>query len=236
MLTMVCEWPWTADPRTAALEVGGDIAGAVGFGLVNSEEELREITAMICAGLPDDAPCHAVWSVGGDILEMKVVSEVSAIKQTFVRHEQGYAVKQDFLQLHPIYYKRGHARRLARNLLILYDTLGVDQATTTANHIAGSYVWARFGARPKDPEYVRAMLSYQLGVSIRSEQIDESFREGCMEVILHTPEEDLMYEVAMMEGEDGSSIGEILLLPLSWEAYWDVRCPAFRKFIKEKLQ
>ncbi len=191
---------------------------------------------MICAGLPDDAPCHAIWSVRGDTLEMKVVSEVSAIQQTFVRHDQGYAVKQDFLQLHPNYYKRGYARRLARNLLILYDTLGVDEATTTANHIAGSYVWARFGARPKDPEYVRGMLSYQLGVSIRSEQIDESFREGCMEVILQTPEEDLMYEVAMMEGEDGSSIGEILLLPLSWEAYWDVRCPTFRKFIKEKLQ
>lgn len=236
MLTMVCDWPWVIDPRTAPLEVGGDIAGAVGFGLVSGEEELREITAMICAGLPDDAPCHAKWSVTGDALEMNVFNDVSAIKQTFVRREDCYAVKQDFLQLRPNYYKRGHARRLARNLLILYDTLGVDHATTTANHIAGSYVWARFGARPKDPDLLRGMLSHQLALCIKSGEIDEAFREGCMEVILHTREEDLMYEVAMMEGEDGSSIGELLLLPLSWEAYWDVRCPAFRKFIKEKLK
>lgn len=233
---MVCEWPWQAAPRTAALSVGGDLESAVRFGLVESEDDLREVTAMICAGLPDDAPCRAVWTVDGASLKFEVKNEVATITQRFVQCDDGFLVNQDFLAVHPHYYAKGHARRLIRNLLILYDTLHVVEAHTHANHISGGYVWARFGARPKDPDSVRGQLGHALGTAIRSGQIPEAYRSIASDVINHTPDDELMQDVARLETEEGVNVGLHLLLPLSWDAYWDGRCPKFRNYISKALQ
>lgn len=237
MLKRRDDWPWQPAPRVPAPELSGDLGGAVAFGLAVSREELEDVTALICSGIPAEVACKAAWkpeSVGRFVVEVDTPDV--KFRQTFIRTDHSLAVDQDAFYLPDDEQQRGHAKRLMRNLVVLYDRLGVRHASVVANHTIGGYSWAKLGAQPIDPDLQRKTLLGKLESVAQALQLTADELRGARDALASAAPHELMYRAASLARADRTSIGKALLVGAYWEGFWDLEDPWLRKLLRETIR
>ena len=232
-------WPWQPSPRHPPPTMGGDVTGAISFGLAVSVEELSRLTAMICSGIPGEIQCRPIWAAeGANGFSLSVMSHDVQYSQTFHRTYEGLAVDHAYFRLPEDSRARGFAKRLVRNLVIAYDELGVRHVDIFAGLENGGYTWAKLGARAKDPALQLECLKDRLSKSIEAGRIPRAYEQLIIDELSVASGADLMYRAATLRTEDGGGFdfGKELLVGHSWEGYWDLRDSTLRAHLRETVR
>lgn len=235
-MTGLSKWPWSGQLRLGVCESSGAIDEVVALGLVNDREQLERVSRLLAVCLPDEEPCVARWLLEGrNTACVEITSRLGVYRQSFVRQDDGWVVKQDLMGVDSVHRAKGLAKRLIRNLVVLYDELGIYHASTFADHEVGGYSWARFGARACDPVGQRGQLAERLAELVSDGTIGDEYERPVLQVIHSAADDELMLRVAALATEDGVPIGRPLLLSHAWEAYWDLRDADLRTYLRRVL-
>ncbi len=229
-------WPWEEVPR-ASITMTGDIDGVIASGLMNDVGSVHRFTSLLCVGIPEGESCEAIWTVTPPRqIVLDVRSSAGRYAQTFIRQTEGWVVIQNLMVLIERYRGGGHAKRLVRNLAIVYDELGIIYASTVANDVLGGYVWAALGARARDPALQRRAMLEKLEVLALQGQIPREYAEAFISQLSKVDDDDLMQWISQLYIEDGADVGRLLLAGHAWEAYWDLNDNKVRDYIRDALQ
>jgi hypothetical protein len=213
--------------------LGGDVDGAIAFGLANGPDELAHLTSMLASAIPDGIEFIATWAVRGTSCALAIDHPNWKLQQTFHRVESGLEVEFGMLVIDETSRRRGFTKRLIRNLAVAYGALGIRYVRTYANHVDGAIAWAKLGARPQAPEQQRDALLARLAAEHQALGIGAEYLETLTGVIDSSSDKLLFRNVAAVVGENGEPLGERLLRHHGWQAYWDLHDPELRSHLKD---
>lgn len=230
-------WPWKQEPRAPAPTLAGDVEGAIAFGLAADEAGLSLLTSMLCSGLPAEIECKARWlREGTNTCAVFVEQDEFKYHQSFRRTEDGsLRVDQGYFWLREDLRRQGSAKRLVRNLVHVYDQLGIRHVEVFAGLEDGGITWAILGARPKDPDSERELLLERASQLARELRLDEDLHEAIAEIISEASDEELMQRAVRIRLEDGTRFGELLLDRREWAGFWDLGDEAQRTYLQRTL-
>jgi hypothetical protein len=224
--------PWDIfkpTPRCTGFEVCGNVDAILRSRLFRSEQELREATAMLTSGIPEDIPLRADWEQYGESCSLHVIQDDYELHHSFEYDEsiKNYKAHWRIFSVPKALARATRekaAPRMARNAILLYHGMGVTRVDAYANFERGGYVWAKLGAAPIDSGVERRNLKDRLDdlAGMKNSWLTPMDIAQIAALIGSPNDLTLMHGLARLKTPSGRRIGRRFLLGHSWDARWDL--------------
>jgi hypothetical protein len=132
--------------------------------------------------------------------------------------------------------RTGGCKELYRNLLPLYEELGVTEVTLSADEV-GSYAWVRYGFRPDPKEWRKLGKKLTQRLAVLSEQIADEAQVGRIENIIASSDPEAIVAIANLKNPNFTerSLGFAMLEKNIWKGKLDLgdedTLAAVRKYV-----
>jgi len=229
-------WPWDAAPRSPIPTLNGDVEAFLATGFWADEASLQQAMALLCSGIPGSSALAVHLERRGSEYKFSIDREDCKFQKRIVITDDGVELHSDLYFLIDTLRNTGLGKKMFRNSLIAYDSIGVLFVTAVANYYNGGYTWAKLAGRVFDPAAERIRLRERLDLIAKVEKFSQRDILALENLIKETPDEDLMREIACCASPSGAPLGKALLVGHSWEVFWDLSDNRHRSQIAEALR
>lgn len=225
-------WPWKPELVVPAPEMAGQPEDAISFGLARDIEDLALLTRMIAVIVPMQETPIVTWRCEGEsVCAMEMMHAEVRQQLQFNKRDDGMELEFGALTIEENHRRRGYSKRLARNLTLVMEQLGIRYLKTFASD-DGAITWAKLGAYPQNPSEERGRLIERILSGNRAWGIPVKYRESMRALVEEAPNELIMRRVVAAVGDRDDPIGEKLLRQCSWLAYWDLQNPEIQTYLR----